>query len=356
MLRPCCICLVLIISACSLKDNAEKMVETSNDIRDRSAHLAKRTDDLEAELGKVETWKNFETSTKALFANPSEAEMLLYAGATIEGLPFQVWKGDYNEDQNMMDIRFKYSAEYLFVRCLSYIPRDFAVDRLLPNSDYKAVASLAVKLDRLSNELEMTYQKRKVTPRSFYDVVIEALTNRNIQARSEFYPKASAMILTYRREAIYLLQLRHNYLPMMVLGRITDLQERGNVGRLWMRLGISDANQVDLNAQGVSFEEIKEWKTWLDQALATRQALRQLGIQPEYNSSFVGILSRVNFGQAKWLTGPPPAEHNSLQKAKYELAKSYMAVVNDGNLAVQAPLQSRAEQARLERAKLFRPR
>jgi hypothetical protein len=335
---------MFVLSACSLKDTADQMKDTSDQIKDESKHLSKRTDDLEAQLVKKESFAQVIEKLQMLFgeapmANSREArmnpesDMLDYAGFIVEAMHFQFWKGDYNEDINELDLRFKLSAEVLLVKCLKHIPRDFAVDVMMPNRSYKAIASLGAKLDRMTDRYGAVLKARNMPTLSLYQVVIDALRNRKSVERRELLPKASAVILQYRPEAIYMLQLRHNYIPMMVLGRMTDIQDRGNGGRLLMRLGWTSAVKIDLNKAEVGPEELKEWTAWLQAAADTRRDLRAMGITPLYNSMFTGIESQIDFGQ-KALLALPPSGQSELVKLQVAFARAYTAVVAESQTPV----------------------
>src|SRR5690606_13653238 len=108
--------------------------------------------------------------------------------------------------------------------------------------------------------------------------LIVALKQRDRFTREEILPQAVAKVLQWKQEAIYLLQLRHNYLPVLVVSRMTDIQDEGGLGRLW-RLGkswIGVRQQVDLD--GFDPEELREWTLWLERATETREFLAALNI------------------------------------------------------------------------------
>ena len=326
------------ITACSLKDTAEDIKNTSRSIENVSQRLAKRTNDLEAELTKKESFAMFVARTQDLFGeslqkNPSESDMLFYAGAAVESLLFQYWKGDFDEDLMELDLRYKFSAEILFVKTLRYIPRTFDVD-VTPavGGPYEGIASFGGKLDRMTDNFRSNLRKYGLPETSLYDVIVTALQNRNQLERKEQFPRATEMILQFRREAIYMLQLRHNYLPMMVLGRITDLQDRGLLGRAWMTLS-GRGTVVDLNNAEFSAPELQEWTQWLNNAMATRTALRNMGIEPKYNSKFVAILKQIEFGQ-KGLLSLTPASLTPLKRLQRDFAQAFVNVVEDSQRPV----------------------
>lgn len=314
------------------------MKNTSKSIEGESQHLAKRTNDLEAELTKKESFAMFVARTQDLFGeslqkSPSESDMLFYAGAAVESLLYQYWKGDYDEDLLELDLRYKFAAEILFVKTMRYIPRDFDVDVTPANAGpYEGIASFGGKLDRMTDNFRANLRKHHLPETSLYDLIVTALQNRNKVERKERFPRATDMILQYRREAIYMLQLRHNYLPMMVVGRITDLQDRGLFGRAMMSW-FGRGTGVDLDQAQFSPAELQEWTQWLNNAMATRTALHDMGIEPEYNSKFVAILKQIDFGQ-KALLSADPASLTPLRRLQRDFAQAFVTVVNDSQRPV----------------------
>jgi hypothetical protein len=246
----------LFAGGCSLTKTADEMKASTNRIKDMSDHLSKRTDDLESELTFKETSYMMTINMQWLFgeadapadvvrAEPgAEPDLLYYAGVTIKAMWFQFWKNDFNEDMNALDERLALGAEILFTRAITHTPHDAKVDVLNPDRSYKGIASLGAKLDFTRPEFARVTRAAGLGDLTFYDVVVEALKNRGQMERHERFPQAAAKILQYEREATYMLQLRHNYLPLMVVARMTDLSDRGDLARVWM---VFKGQKVDLS-------------------------------------------------------------------------------------------------------------
>ena len=306
------------------------MISATGELKDYSKHLSKRTDDLENELvGKespaVQMDKLDQLFGEGQYANAgaaSEPDLLKYAGVSVQAMLFQYWKGDYNESISVLDRRFAMSMEIMLVSSTKHIPRTFNVNVFKPDSSYKAIASLGAKLDEMRSEYSDNLTLRGLENLSLYDLMIQALQDRGQLERTELLPRAAAMVLQWKQEAIYIMQLRHNYLPMVVLGRMTDIQDRGDFSRLWGSLaGISvDLSQTDP-------EQIKLWTKWLNDSLDTRQKLQAMGIQPEYNSMFRNILGNVDFGQRQ-LMAEPLERLSPLQLLQRKFAEAYYKVLS----------------------------
>lgn len=296
----------LILAACDLKQSTDHMRDTTDHLSDNSDILAKRTSDLESELTFKESFymlvmnKDYLTGENGKDAGNStnsddnrlnpDADMVVFATGMIKSLLFQYWKGDFSDTVETLDNRFVTSAEAFYGLANGQIPRDFKIDKWFPNRSYKAMASLGAVMDEVRPEYNEALAKKGLKDLSLYDLTIMALQNRQASERKEILPKTVAKILFFEQEATYLLQLRHNYLPMIVLSRMSNLQETSTLQKMWkavvpQTIDISKANP----------EQLRQWTTWLNKALKTRQALREMGIEPVYNSGMQKILQNVTF-------------------------------------------------------------
>jgi hypothetical protein len=351
----------MILSACSAMKDADQIKSTSEDIKTQSVHLAKRTNDLEAELSQKESYVTFLGQMALLFGEQpaagvewgdyvtdplspfsgekslnSESDLILYSGAAVNAMAFQLWKGDYDEDISDLDTRFMFAAQVLFLKCLKHIPRDFNVDVYSPDRSYKGLASLGTNLEQTNVRYGAVVKSKGLPQLSFYDLMIMALRDRNSAQPNKLLPKATDMILQFQREAIYILQLRHNYFPMVVMSRMTKFPDLWAPGRWLMMHGWSSEDSIDLDERQIGDHELKEWTDFLNSATETRKTLRSIGITPEYNSSFSAILSHIDFGQ-KALLALPREGQSERTKLKVEFARAYSAVIDEGQAALNAP-------------------
>lgn len=345
-----CPMFALFLASCGVKKDAEEMKKTSEDIRrqtdsvaktsnailEQSLHISKRTNDLESELTFKESYVLTLANLDYLFGKDEKLEekgpeselsvdpdLLLYASAAMQSMYFQFWKGDFDEKTSVLDQRLELAADTLFTRSVKHIPRDFGVNVPNPDRSYKAIASLGARLEDVRPEFTASLIQVGQKPFSFYDVLIWALAGRDRLKREEMLPKAIAKILHWKQEAIYLLQLRHNYLPIVVVGRMTDLQERG---AFWKVAMLVMGQTVDVNR--FDPEQLREWTSWLKQALDTRKQLRAIGIEPEYNWAMHQMVKSVDFGQ-KMILSASPATLDDRGLVRYEFARSYQAVLSD---------------------------
>lgn len=296
-------------TACSVQSDVDSMIKTSQNIEDQSKHLSKRTDDLERELVNKESNTTLNDFLDILFgdgkfgAQPvTEPTLLEEAGFAMESMHFQYWKGDYNEPLAVLDDFFSQSLEILFVHSSAHIPRDFNVNVLQPGRDYKAIGSLGSQLGRMRAEYAANLTTSGLKNYSAYDVIVQALKNRDRFERTEALPKSTALVLQWKQDAIYMLQLRQVYLPVTVLARLTDFQDKKDLSwkfwdtRAWDAI-VGGSLTIDFATNDpmrkIDPEQLKLYTLWLNQSLQTRQDLIDICVEPQTNAMLNGILSKV---------------------------------------------------------------
>jgi len=344
---------LIVMSACSLKKTAEdtakttkEMNETTRDLKDTSNDLKDRTVSLESKMTYKESHATMvihldrlfqETAAhdkgivdslwQFFFGKNEEPDLFADAAFTIFAMHFQFWEGQIDQDINELDLRLELGAELLFDRLFKHISRNPKVDVLRPDLSYRAIAALGAKMDEVHHRYERGLARRGLPRMTFYDYVVQALRNRDALARAEALPRAAAKILQWEPEAVYLLQLRHNAFPVMVLARLTDFQDRKDMKRLWMWWR---GQKVDLSK--INPEQLKEWTLWLRKAKQTRKDLREMGIEPQYNTMFTGLLEGVDFGQKEIMAKTNPSAREMILR---DFAAAYMSVVKEAKLALQ---------------------
>lgn len=341
------VAVAVICSGCSVIKDSKDMKNTLQELKGKGDHIAKRADDLEREMKFKESTAMFAFAIEYLFGengkagqNPEsgvvnvETAMVEYAEIAIRSLMFQFWKGDFYEySERSLDVEFTTAAAMFYTRIAQYIPRDFDINVLMPDRKFKALASLGARMEQIQPAYADALKKRRLPQNlSLYEVTAMALKDRDLPQQVGLLPMTKAKILQWAPEAVYLLQVRHNYLPMLALSRMTDLGDRGDMKRAWMAIR---GQKIDLNSTNpgkiVTFEQLREWTYWLNQAIETRARLRALGIEPKYNSAIGTMLRAPDFGQAALLasTDAQVRAMDARQKMVYDFAKAYVQVVQE---------------------------
>lgn len=345
----------LLCSACSVMKDSKDMKKMLGELNRKGDELSKRISDVETEATFDRSYKSFQEETEKLFGengkgDVSESDMVHHAQAAIQSLLFQFWKGDYHDTVDALDNRYSLHVDIFFSRLNGKIeaftgcdlividasipgcnPDRFAVDRLAPNRNYKGVAALGAFMMSMRPEYEAALKKANLPRLSLYDVVINALKSRNANGPQPLLPKAYSKVLEWKQEAVHVLQLRHNFLPVMVLGRLTDLKDQSNPEKLLQALV---GKKVDLNGGGSESRKVDDrqlilWTSWLNQAIETRRELRAMGFEVEYNKSFGMMAKALNFNQAAILSGGVTASSSRRAQLEYAFADAWIKATSE---------------------------
>src|SRR6185312_2945821 len=220
-----------------MKDTTKEMTEVEKNIDRSSTNLSDTNGNLYADMSLTNSWTVVNANLDKLLAysadaghdigTTAESTRMQYAEAVVKSLFLQYWKGTYaQKDLTTLDQRFDQDVLTIFGRVREHSPFDHRVDLgmsapFVPNAPdgfYMAIGAVGASLGENMSEFTQALTARGMKPFSLYDVIVQALDNRGQTERKELLPQTTADILVFKQDAIYMLQLRHNYLPMLVLG------------------------------------------------------------------------------------------------------------------------------------------
>ncbi len=326
----------VLMSGCQVMEDSKAMRKTLEELKAKGDHIAKRADDLEREMKFKESTSMFEKSMAELFGENgyeiTETNMLNKAETAMRSMLLQFWKGDFFEySVESLDAEFQLAMSNNFSRVADYVPRDYDVNVFMPTRAYKGIAALAARMEQMQPSFVESLRKRGLPDNlSVYEVVAQALQDRDAVTQTGLLPKTKNEILKWKGEAVYLLQMRHNYLPMMVLSRASSFGGQGNLGRVTKSFTGQVVNLNDPDpAKSASPAQLKEWTHWLKLAQETRARLRAIGIEPKYNAVFGAMLRTPDFGQKQLLALPPAEVNTDLKRLQVEFARAYTQVIEE---------------------------
>ena len=324
-------------TADDLKSSTEELRDNSRTLRDSASQLAKRTDDLEFEATYDRStavmkenlrslWREDLPLGKSLVLPNGEADQLIYAGITIKSMWFQFWKGDYRESLADLDQRFDEGTRILFTRIMAHAPADGNVGGLLgyvPDFSWTGVAALGASLDYVSDRYKEAALRAGLTKYTYYDLILQALRQRHGADEPTPFPRTIKRLRSYGTFVEYVVQLRHNFLPVMVACFLTDFKDQWMAVRAYSTLFGQKTDLARFDAT-----ELNEWTHWLRDAKRTRLDLRAAGIEPKFNPVLRRMLKNIDFDQARWLAQPFD-RLGGADRARAEFAAAFSDVAND---------------------------
>lgn len=294
---------ILVLSACDIKKRADHLRDSTDQMKEKTNEIAEVSEGMKGRMDQMKTQVShgtFEEYISLIFGENmkpgdleanNEPRMIYYATSAVNSMEFQVWQGPPHHTVEQLDEDYARSVRAFFVRITQYIDRSgFELNVWNPTRSYKGVGALGTALAEVNPEFKARAKAVGLGDASFYAMIVKALELRNGEVIDHPLKKTIQAVLEWKQEAIHILQMRHIYNPMKVVTRMTDLQDRGTFGRLSMMLG-----GLDVDLSRFDDEQFKIWSFWLDEAIETRQTLRDLGYEPKFNQMLLNIQKSLAF-------------------------------------------------------------
>jgi hypothetical protein len=215
------------------------------------------------------------------------------AGMYIMAFEFQLYKDYGLDDQTMLDILKLQAAEEIFRELHRYGLGQHIIDASSNNSHLLNLSAFAVALHRINPDEELLAAKKKILKTSLLSMIEDTLARKS-KIESHEIPASEVKaweteVLRNEREAVYLLQLRTNFLGGMVLERLTGIQESGIIAKAKMLLRPFG---VDLSEPNL--EQVEEYAEWINEAVRVRDELNAMGYGARLDGKLMKIYSHMN--------------------------------------------------------------
>jgi|GEM_PF-6867270 len=290
----------------SLDNKTSTLLDTTTDLRDKSKKdisnervnarlddLAKANDDITRIIKATELCKSFVFQQwSGRSTETAEMKMDLYEDAMFSLMPRMAALIRKNYDLNVMNTIAPPNAPPVTTPSGVLQNAGGMISSMVgaPDDNFRNLASIASVMELIERDQRLASLKTGVPAESVYSLVVKGLQYKSIYNRDPSQvPAYAEQVLIYEREAVYLLQLRHNYLPIMVLSRLgnfasTDTQEAKAYLKAWSG-GQLDADQLD-NAAKIE----KHGVFWLQEALETQRILKTV---LHYDLKFNNVLKTI---------------------------------------------------------------
>ena len=210
-----------------------------------------------------------------LFSQKLEKAATYFAG----GFEFQLWTGEGTDTPELREDLYQAALSQFFGSIQAFMPDDRNTDPLALENQSKLrrdLFALAFMIDTISPFQKAQADKNNFTPVSMLSLIEDTLKNRSDLESGALPVKAyQQVVLNYSSDAVFILQLRNNFIPTLVLGSLSkNLKEGGFMGAL-MTLWNTD---ITWKAESSSLPsgQIAELAEWMHEANRTRNFLKSL--------------------------------------------------------------------------------
>jgi hypothetical protein len=289
---------------CGMGKDVSETKKTSADIKTISQEIATGTSKIIKFGRKGQVNEDLPIFWNDLMNSSTNPDRLHYATLLCSVFEFQQWTGTYGDTLELKN-RLDSEAVRAFVAFIkAKIARNYEIGGLMPvGQRWLALAAVGAVMSEIDADQADALKAYGVQPRSIYSMIIDGLGYKDADARGEKIPDFAREVLKGEKEVVFLLQLRQNFLPIMVLSEFTDLDRvimtLTNIPDIpsdWygylkglgfgFTANIGDENFTKITGEGL---------LWISQALQTQRDLRKLGYPVVANRFLARLFIRSEF-------------------------------------------------------------
>jgi hypothetical protein len=247
---------------------------------------------------------------------------MLDAGKYLMAFEYQLFKGNLFDTPDYQERLFDDAALEFFHQLASYVsnPKEEIDPTSTDNRTQSFLAISAVLEQTLAGSNVIAAQKGSETT-SMYTLIRDALRkSQGVESGKVSYNQLKsheAEILNNQDMALELLKARANILPLIVVSRITNIEQRSFFGKAWMIYKGSDAS-----FDGLTVPALVETVSFMNKANETVKLLRDLRVPFEPHSRVKKLYAHMNLpqpGQGESSKRLPPDQRGARDALEAEL-------------------------------------
>ena len=294
----------LVLSACSLKKDADTMRDSTQNIEKNSKQLTYDNNKLSNNMLEVECSKGRTEAMADFEAAKSDSDRFVAASKFLVFMEYQKWMSNSSDTINTRYEYFRRAVDIFFASTMKWINQDKPINCFddlfyflndLTDPTFRNAGAMAAQLDFIHPDQRATAEIQGVPVVSMYDLIVKGLEYKAASERGEEIPAYAKVVLDWEPHAIHFLQLRHNFLVAKAMGKLTAFSDNYTNKVLMSMYMTSWLVQSKVNMSSVSAETYKELNTLLASAEQTKEDLLKLGHKPVYNSLIMSSWKKLDF-------------------------------------------------------------
>jgi hypothetical protein len=319
-------------SGCGITKNMDEMHDatlamnkTTNGVARTSESIEKLTDELYADLRQGNALTIRSERLRALELAPSQEAKISEAAKYFMAFEFQLWKSyGVDSDQRLTELQ-KCAVQEFFRDVSSYIPHDRDTSlKPVPSNAMRNLYAIAVTLHEVNPNTRDFVESKGKKPDSMLDLIKRALEAKaGVEAGKRDLarePSWVSEVLAHEQDAVYLLQLRAAFLPVMVLGRIAAI-DTGNEVKDATTLVMMLTSAWDAKLEGQNLVQLATYAKWIRESLKTVAFLADHGYSAALDGKLVRLYQNMNPLVAGAASAPRSGAIAGLQEAVSQFRK-----------------------------------
>ena len=280
----------------ALKTKTDEVGATSQDLKTLTTDVDKKSADLDQKTTQVlQTSQDLKTLTTDLLDENRQGNAVTIRGQRLDAMDktkdqqakigeaglyysafeFQLWTDFANDDEAKLQQLYVDSVTEYFRVISQYIHPDYNPSPTSNDNRMKNLYALAVTMHQVNpNE---TWIVPNQTALNMLDLVKNSLAAKELGESGKTLPAYQVEVLNHphEEEAVYMLQLRANFLPAMTLANISKLQKGGLTAK-WAEAKMY-LKAWDADISNANLESLEEFRAWMAEANATATFLKGIG-------------------------------------------------------------------------------
>jgi hypothetical protein len=292
LVRVALILLVGLSIGCSLKEDLDETQATTKRMEATTRGMADTTTTMYSGARSAFGLTMAKEALDKLFETSDTQAMLDYAITFFGALPFQEWQGRGRDSQEVREELYNGAVKLFFSSIQRLVDDSYPVNPKIPSKNWLRLSALSVAMSYISDDQKVLARDYKFEARSVYDLIVEGLQRKNEFTNSDNAPEWITSILRSEDIALYMLQLRHNYFPLVIASRLSAIEDK-----TW-GLPLNYLTQttfwnwkVDLDR--LNYAQVEQILEWLEKIDHTRVVLVNLGEKVQFNSSVIRLMRNL---------------------------------------------------------------
>ena len=274
------------------------MRASTDAVRQSTEVVAKTSDNMYRDKRQSDTAMARAEALRNLTAATDQIAKLTYASQYFMAFEFQLWKDAGNDDATYLDVLRNDAVSEFMREMHRFIPRNKSLSPASKNNDMKSLYALVAVMESINaNSVQ-----RPTEPEDLGGML--ELLRRGLAAGAEVkalnlandsLPKYQKSVLEFQSDAVYLLNLRANVIPaMLVTVLASDNGHKLNLIELVRHMmwrwtaHVKNMNESQLESYAILMTKVE----------ATRHALRQIGEQSPVDGKLKKIIKHMRFSSS----------------------------------------------------------
>lgn len=211
-------------------------------------------------------------------------------GLYFSAFEFQLWTDFQNDDEAKLQQLYLDAVQEFFRISHQFVPASMDPSPKSNSDGMKDIYALAVTMHQINPNEPWIVQHGNAL--CMLDLIKNSLSAKEAGEAGQTLPAYQVEVLKHPEWAVYMLQVRANFLPVMTLGNISSSLEKGGLSAFFGKIKMLLKSWTsDITTKDV--EELDDYHVWMKEANDTGDFLKKLGYDPKFDKTVLKIFDHL---------------------------------------------------------------